>query len=233
MIFAAEGDAIWTRTYNGTADDYDVGLDIAADGSGNVYVTGYETDIVGGINIWVRKYDSDGNEVWTRIHNGTADDWDGGSGIAVDRNGTIYITGWEKVTGQGFNIWVRKYDSNGNEIWTKTYNGEANDDDRGGGIVVNGSGNVYVTGSEYVNGQNGNIWVRKYDPSGKELWTKTYNGTYNGYDEGSDIAVDGSDNVYVIGYESVTEEENNIWVRKYDSAGKELWTRTHSGTPHR
>lgn len=51
MIFAAEGDVIWTRTYNGTADDYDVGLDIAADGSGNVYVIGFEC-VTGGNTIF-------------------------------------------------------------------------------------------------------------------------------------------------------------------------------------
>ncbi|MBA7552548.1 hypothetical protein ES705_45116 [subsurface metagenome] len=229
-IFGAEGDIVWTRTHNGTADDWDVGIDIAVDESGNVYVTGYETDIVEGGNIWARKYDFDGNEVWTQTHNGTADDWDGGSGIAVDGNGNVYVVGWEKVTDQGFNIWVRKYDPNGNKLWTKTHNGMANDNDQGYGIAVDENGNVYVTGSEYVDGQDGNVWVRKYDSSGKELWTETYNGTYNGYDAGSDIAVDRSGNVYVIGHEWVTEDENNIWVGKYDSAGKILWTRTHSGT---
>ncbi|MFH1823658.1 MAG: SBBP repeat-containing protein [Candidatus Firestonebacteria bacterium] len=48
------------------------------------------------------------------------------------------------------------------EIWTKTYNGSANGDDHGYGIVVDGSGNVYVTGCETVTGQGTNIWIRKY-----------------------------------------------------------------------
>ena len=51
IILAAEGNVVWTRTYNGAADDCDVGLGIAADGSGNVYVTGFEC-VTGGNTIF-------------------------------------------------------------------------------------------------------------------------------------------------------------------------------------
>ena len=71
-IFGAEGDVVWTRTHNGPANNYDQGKGIAVDGSGNVYVTGSEYVIVEQANIWVRKYDSDVDVVWTRTHNGTA-----------------------------------------------------------------------------------------------------------------------------------------------------------------
>ncbi|MBA7519178.1 hypothetical protein ES705_11253 [subsurface metagenome] len=229
-IFAAEGDVLWTRTYNGAANEWDLGYDIAVDGSGNVYVTGYEEVIDEFFNIWVRKYDSDGSEVWTRTYNGTADGWDEGYGIAVDGRGNVYVTGSEYVDGQGSNIWVRKYNSEGDEVWTDIYNGTANQYDCGEGIAVDGSGNVYVTGSEYVDGQDSNIWVRKYDTDGDVIWTRTYNGTASDYDRGYGIAVDGSGNVYVAGYESVTGEQRNIWVRKYDSDGNEVWTRSYNGT---
>jgi len=111
---------------------------------------------------------------------------------------------------------VRKYDSAGNEVWTRTYNGTANGDDSGSDIAVDGSGNIYVTGSEWVTEQWLNIWVRKYDSAGKELWTRTYNGIANYLDEGTGIAVDGSGNVYVTGCESVTMWDYDIWVRKYE-----------------
>jgi hypothetical protein len=61
--------------------------------------------------------------------------------------------------------------------------------------------------------------VRKYDASGTELWTRTFDG--GGGDVGYGIATDGSDNVLVTGYASV-----DIWVRKYDGSGTVLWTRT-------
>jgi len=230
MILAAEGDIVWTRTYNGPADDWDFGLDVAVDGSGNVYVSGSESVSVDDYNIWVRKYNSEGNEVWTSTHNGTANGSDEGSGIAVDGSANVYVAGYEEVIGESINIWVRKYDANGNVAWTRTHNGTADGSDAGNGIAVDESGNVYVTGSEYVDGQDGNVWVRKYDSSGKALWTKTYNGACNGYDAGSDIALDRDGNVYVTGSEWVLGEDCNIWVRRYNSEGNEVWTSTFNST---
>ncbi|OGF46546.1 MAG: hypothetical protein A2231_13190 [Candidatus Firestonebacteria bacterium RIFOXYA2_FULL_40_8] len=227
--YDSNGSQVWTKTYQGTvAYGVSKGFGIAVDSSGNVYVTGCD-DVVGqGLNIWTRKYDRNGNEVWTKAHNGSANSEDIGYGIAVDNSGNVYVTGHETVTGQGANIWTRKYDSNGNEVWTKTYNDTANGNDKGYGIAVDNSGNVYVTGYEKVTGQSANIWTRKYDSSGNEVWTKTYNDAANGEDVGWGIAVDNSGNVYVTGYETVTSQR--MWTRKYDSNGNEVWTKTYNGT---
>jgi len=229
IVFAAEGDVIWTRTHNDSGDGDDRGYGIAVDASGNVYVTGYETVAGQGCNVWVRKYDPDGNEVWTRTYNGAADNFDIGYGIAVDASGNVYVTGYETVAGEGENIWLRKYDSNGNEVWTRTYNGTADSWDRGYGIAVDASGNVYVTGCEYVTDEGPNIWLRKYDPDGEEVWTMTYDGTDGWADAAYGIAADRNGNVYVTGTEYVAGESNNIWVRKYDPWGNEIWTSSYDG----
>jgi len=231
-IFGAEGDVIWTRTYDGVANGNDRGQGIAVDENGNVYIVGYES-VTGELsNIWVRKYDSSGNVEWTRTHNGPGSLADMGQGIAVDRNGNVYVTGYEYHSpAESYNIWFRKYNSNGGEVWTKTYNGASNGADCGYGIAVDDSGNVYVAGYETVTGVWGNIWVRKCDPDGEEIWTKTHNGPDNGTDRGYAIAVDASGNVYVTGYEDRgAPNEDDIWVRKYNSSGGEVWTRTHNGS---
>ncbi len=149
-IFGAEGDVIWTRTYDGAAHQDDEGYGIAVDGNGNVYLTGYEWVAAEWANIWVRKYDSDGDEVWTRDYDRGGDHT--GYGIAVDGSGNVYVTGSEAVMWEGLNIWVRKYTSGGDEVWTKTYNDTASQNDKGYGIAVDASGNVYVTGYEGVAG---------------------------------------------------------------------------------
>jgi len=230
-IFGAEGDVLWTRTYNGVDDSNDHGYGIAVDGDGNVYVTGYETVTGEMSNIWVRKYDSSGNVEWTRTYNGPGNKADTGMGIAVDGSGNVYVTGYEYLIAESYNIWVRKYNSNGEEVWTKTYNGASSDVDCGYGIAVDGNGNVYVAGYETVTGEWANIWVRKCDPDGEEIWTKTHNGPDNGSDRAYAIAVDGRGNVYVTGYEDRgAPNEDDIWVRKYNSNGGEVWTKTHNGS---
>ena len=219
----------WTRTYNDAIDGDDYGKDIAVDSDKNVYVVGYETVSGQGRNIWVRKYDSSGTEVWTRTHNGSNNSDDEGYGIAVDDDKNVYVVGYEDIGGAPGNVvWVRKYNSSGTEVWTRTYNDPEDRVDEGYGIAVDADKNVYVVGYEGVN--NDDIWVRKYDSGGNELWTKRHNGSADSSDKGYGIAVDGDKNVYVAGFETTSSQGEDIWIRKYDSSGNVIWTKTHNGS---
>ncbi|MEW6040184.1 MAG: fibronectin type III domain-containing protein [Elusimicrobiota bacterium] len=154
----------WITTYNNSSNSADYGKGISVDGSGNVYVTGFEDrfDLAQSYNIWVRKYDTNGLVQWTTTYNGTANGQDSGYGIATDGSGNVYVTGCSYETVSGFNIWVRKYDTNGLVQWTTTYKDTANGWDSGYGIATDASGNVYVTGCSYETVSGYNIWVRKY-----------------------------------------------------------------------
>ena len=212
--------AKWTRTYNDAANGDDRASGVAADTSGNVYVTGYITGA--GKDIWLRKYDASGNVVWTQTYNGTGNGDDIGSGVAVDSSGNVYVVGSVK-TGTNSNIWLRKYDPNGTELWTREYDGASNGNDYGKAIAIDNQGNVNITGSEWVSGQGDNIWVRGYDPSGTVVWTRTYNDATNGNDVGRGIATDMDGNVYVTG--SVAGTGQDIWIGKY-SGGFPCWTKS-------
>lgn len=221
--------SIWSKYYNkGTTNNN--GLGVALDGSGNVYITGYETFLGQGLNIWTRKYDKDGNEKWTQTYN-DGDDWtDVGNDIAVDSAGNVYVAGYETTIGQAQNIWIRKYDTDGNEKWTSTHNGNTDLNDVANGVTVDGSGNVYVAGSEYSFGQGSNVWAAKYDTDGNLKWIRTHNGEIDGNDEGKGIALDNAGNVYVAGYETVEGQGKNAWIRKYDNDGNIIWTQTYNGS---
>jgi hypothetical protein len=85
--------------------------------------------------------------------------------------------------------WIRQF---GTALW-----------DSGFGVSVDGAGNVYVIGETNgtLPGQRrvgGNdAFLRKYDGSGKEIWTRQF-GT-KGDDSALDVSVDSAGNVYVIG----------------------------------
>ena len=111
--------------------------------------------------------------------------------------------------------------------------------DRGQGIAVDTSGNIYVAGhtagdldgESNANPGTHDIFLTKYDPSGTRQWTRL-SGTTGGDESGwSAVAVDGSGNIYVTGYTSGNlDGETNAGgsdavLIKYNSSGTRQWTR--------
>ena len=141
----------------------DIGYGVAVDGSGNVYVTGKLRDTAsfgttnltsaGVEDIFVAKYNGSGVLQWVQKAGGTSEDV--GLGVAVDGSGNVYVTGYfegavtfgtTNLTSEGGNdLFVAKYNGSGVLQWVQKAGGA--NFDRGNGIAVDGTGNVYVTGN--------------------------------------------------------------------------------------
>jgi len=124
--FSPAGDQLWIRQF-GTASA-DTLRAVTTDASG-VYVAGTTSGALSGSSAgasdaFVRKYDPNGNELWTRQF-GTPSD-DEALGIASDGTG-VYVVGKTQGTFAGQptsangDPFVRKYDANGNELWTRQF----------------------------------------------------------------------------------------------------------------
>jgi cysteine-rich repeat protein len=228
--YTSGGNEDWTRTYNGPADSSDEAFGVAIDGSDGIVVAGYETTNAQGRDIWVRKYNAAGTEQWTETHNGTANDRDEAQAVAIDGSGTVYVAGWEYISGEGRNVWVRQYSAGGVAGWTQTYNGPDDANDEGWGVATDSGGNVIVIGFTPVAGQENDVWIRKYDGAGAELWTRTHSGRSERNDFGRAVTTDSADAVIVAGSEYLAGgAQDNIWVRKYDADGNELWNSEYWG----
>jgi uncharacterized delta-60 repeat protein len=168
------------------------------------------------------------SHAWARRYDGPSNAQDAASDIAVDGWGNVYVIGF--ITGSGgANYATIKYDTNGNRLWVRTYNGPGNGGDKAQAIAVDGSGNVYVTGQSTGSGGSLDYATIKYDTNGNRLWVRRYN-PYGGDDSAVDIAVDSAGNVYVTGqsYSATSLEDyatikysptgNRLWVRRYDSS---------------
>jgi hypothetical protein len=250
------GTLLW-HTFLGSPNG-DQGRGIAVDGAGNVYVTGYSDTAwgtpldpyAGGYgDAFVAKLDSGGTLLWHTFMGSKVGDY--GVGIAVDRDGNVYVTGdgWPawgtdpEPDNWATDVFVAKLDSSGTLLW-HTFLGSSSNFDFGGDIALGPGGSVYVIGwSELMwgvplnppSGQS-DAFVAKLDGNGALLWHTFLGG--RGRDYGRDIAVDGKGNAYALGDGEAAwgaprdpyAGGEEAFVAKLDSEGALLW-HTFFGSP--
>jgi hypothetical protein len=230
LKYDPSGTQLWVLRYNGPGNSADVASAIAVDGSGNICVTGYSVGIGTSNDYATLKYDPAGTQLfWVQRYNGSGNNIDEASAIAVDGSGNVYVTGWSTGSRTYYDYATLKYDPSGTELWLRTYNGPGNSYDGAHAIAVDGSGNVYVTGYSVGSGTSEDYATIKYDASGNQLWVKTYNGPGNGNDEANAIAVDSSGNVYVTGWSMGSGTYEDYATLKYDPSGNQLWVKRYNG----
>ncbi|MDB5283524.1 MAG: hypothetical protein JWO06_2599 [Bacteroidota bacterium] len=200
------------------------------------------------------------NWLWAKGAGGHGPYGNSSRGIATDRQGNSYITGEFScpvfVIGSdtllpaavNANVFIAKYDANGNEIWAKRPigNGIAY------GISLDGNGNVYITGQFFTsmifdhdtlsNPSGFYIFVAKYDSAGNELWVRCNSLTgalasNNAYS----ISADNKGNVYATGefsnttitfgsYTLTNSGSFDFFIVKYDSVGNVKWAKKAGGS---
>jgi uncharacterized delta-60 repeat protein len=197
------GDTVWVRRYNGPGNGSDYAYDLAVDGSGNVYVTGYSYGSGGtDMDYATVKYNSLGEFLWVRrYHGGPAGSDDRAFACGVDSSGNVYVTG-ESNDGDNYDYVTIKYNASGDRLWVRAYNGPGNVSDWAYDLAVDASGNVFVTGYSAQNSYspyNGDYATVGYNPHGDTLWVRRYNGPGDAEDGVSALVIDNSNNVYVTG----------------------------------
>ena len=153
-------------------------------------------------------------------------------GVAVDSTGNIYLVGcvynMSSMYKMLYDMVLVKYDSSGVQQWNRTWGGSGVDE--GYGVAVDSSDNVYLAGSTSSFGEGSSDMVlMKYDGSGVQQWNCTWGGGSS--DESYGVAVDSSDNVYLVGgTNSFGEGSRDMVLMKYDGSGVQQWYRTWGGS---
>jgi uncharacterized delta-60 repeat protein len=220
---------IWVARYNGPDNGWDGGNRLVVDNAGNVYVTGSSD---GGSTLYdfaTIKYDASGTAQWIRRYNGPGNGGDEAGAIFLDDDGNVYIAGYSQGSGTGSDYATIKYNNAGEEQWVARYNGPGNIGDGAGGIVVDDSGNVYVTGYSVGAGTESDYATIKYNSSGIEQWVARYNGPSNSHDRAIAIALDNSGNICVTGTSWDANSGDDYVTIKYDPAGFEQWAVRYDG----
>ena len=233
--------AAWMRQFGSPAWDRANG--VAVDGEGNIIAAGATQGALPGKTLggtwdaYAVKLSPAGKEILTLQFTDAVSL--GALALAVDGTANIILAGHSGGTlpGQtnaGYDdAWVRKLSPAGTEMWTHQFGSP--EPDWAFGVAADGSGNVIVAGGESsaLPGQTRvgleDAFVRKYSPSGTELWTHQF-GT-PALDRAWAVAVDGTGNIFIAGVtEGILSGQtraglDDCFVRKLSPAGTELWTR--------
>jgi hypothetical protein len=144
--YDSAGQEQWVTRYNGPGNYVDEARAIAVDSLGNVYVTGQSMGAGTYDDYATVKYNSAGQEQWVTRYNGTGNFNDDALAVALDSSGNVYVTGFSLGRARTYDYATVKYNSAGQQQWVARYDGAGRGYDDAQGIVVDGSGNVYVTG---------------------------------------------------------------------------------------
>lgn len=280
-VFVAKYDAMgyaqWAVKAGGTMADQ--GQGIALDGLGNTYVTGGFSDTAtfygssniqlisnGGIDAFIAKFDPAGQVLWAKKAGGLGAE--NGSKIKVDYLGNTYVTGTftndtmvfygptndSLFTNGQSDMFIAKFDINGDIVWASKAGGTGNDN--GYGLEIDFNGFTYVAGA-FLNkayfypgsgmdsltsfGSN-DIFLAKYDPNGYLVWVRQGGSSLT--DQGSNVALDADGNVYFVGnlngpctfYSPLanipvaSNGSSDIFIASYTSAGDIRWAKNAGGS---
>ncbi|PSR52250.1 hypothetical protein AHMF7605_01290 [Adhaeribacter arboris] len=242
----------WAKQIAGT-DDLE-GNSIAVDSDGNVYIAGTFEGVVDfdpdeGTHIipttsfkaFVQKFDSSGKLVWVRDFA----DFSAASKVIVDAAKNVYVTGYF-VEGPAIgkaDIFILKWNENGDLTWLKQMGGPGNDLSRS--MTLDKEGNILITGTfeqtpDFNLGKSpsiltsvgeADVFITKISTSSDLIWVKQIGGA--NYDECRTISMDEEGNLYTMGYfggpvdfdpgegvfNLVSTFNNGVFIQKLNAAG--------------
>jgi hypothetical protein len=261
----SSGNTTWSRNYGGAGVGLNF-FQLSMDGTGNVYVVGaflasnFTTPaltLIGVRDTYVIKIDTSGNTTWSKNFGGVGANAYGLS-LAVDGNSDVYVAGrltTASITTPAISLlgtqdaFIIKLDSSGNTTRASGYPGySASGTTNLSGVARDTSGNLYIVGNFTssifnIGGFSLNkigtqdIFAAKLDAAGNVIWAKNYGGSGSS-GTGSGVAVDGTGNVYIVGYlltaNFTTPALSRIGVAdaivlKLDTSGNTTWAKNYGG----
>lgn len=211
----------WHKTWGGSSTE--TAQSIYIDLSDYVYITGKARSFNTTDDVFIVKYDSNGNLIWNRTWGGSGNDI--GIDLTVDSQGNAYIAGITSSYGPGGqNVIFLIYNSTGHLQDSKIWGG--NSDDRANAIVKDSNGNTFIMGETGSFGAgNADVFLLKYNTSRDLEWNTTWGS--NTLDRPGDLAIDSNNDLYISGFTyhpDIGTGDENFFIAKFSSSGLPIWS---------
>jgi hypothetical protein len=211
---------------------------VVTDSSGNVYIAGHFTDYFQTYYVYLEKYDSGGNLLWTKQFRERTTSSLGdpttmrAHGLSVDGLGNLYLLFQKSFHPyQTPVVYVRKYNAAGGLRWEKLVSNTS--PSAPATLTTDADGNVYTAVICVSNTTQVDTCLSKLDTGGNSLWSVTLPSSVYQYVSG--LTTDADGNLFMTGYTQGSLEGTNqgfydAFVRKYDGSSNVLWTKQFGTT---
>jgi hypothetical protein len=228
--YSSDGIKVWTKLL-GTSEQtssnflggksWDEGNALTTGTDGSIYIAGFTYGSLdgqphsGGEDAFLTKFNADGSKVWTKLLGSTSADI--AYALTTGLDGSIYVTGITgasaydsqisgtsingKTTAGGIAVFLTKFNSDGEKIWTRLLDSSSNDiayaltTGLDGSIYVGGYTEGVLDGQSKVGSRDG--FLSKFSTDGTKAWTLLTGLSYSDYAEAIATGLDGS--IYVTG----------------------------------
>lgn len=176
---------------------------------GGFVITGYTYQTTQkSYDVLLIKTDSLGQIEWESTVGGT--DWDMAQAVSITPDSGFIVVGQTYSFGAGNgNIYVLKFNSIGDTLWTRVLGGDSLD--FASSVDITADSNYLVGANTQSYGKGGmDVWVIKYSKAGDTLWSRFYGDTLD-------------DRLYSI---KVTHDKGFVWsgcTRSYGGVGLQGW----------
>ena len=209
--YDASGQLLFSRMLG--SNESGGGFKVAVDSSDNVVISGQtggaltQSAYDGGLDNFISKFGSEGEELWTRQLGPFATD--SALDVTFDSSGNIYASGItygaissDQTYGEDADAYVTKLDSSGTLQFNRQYS--AGGSEKATAVAVNSSGDIFIAGMADANG-----FLRKYDSSGNVTYTQSL-GSVGTSGDVTGISLDSNGDAYVSGFTTDTALDSTV-----------------------
>ncbi len=251
-------ETVWSQIFGDPSSQYV--RSVAYDAQGNLFAVGSFSGtlnfggdplISSGNDVFVAKFDLQGNHLWSHRYGDAAQQ--SAQGMAVDLEGNVVVVG--RFAGvmnveqtvltavQGDDVFVLKFDPNGNKVWARQF-GDAGVQQQASSVAVDQTtGEIVLTGSfdgaldfdgkKVSTSGEADVFLAKLSNDGTGVWAKRFGDTQSQY--GIRLALDPLGNILLAGQFAgtidlgagnvFTNGSGDVFLARFDTAGASSWAK--------
>ena len=171
LKYSNDGALLWSHFVSSGNGQADLAWAVAIDACDAIVVPASHFNDGTGLDIVVRKYDTDGGLQWERFEATALTDY--AVGVGVDARGNIIAVGGEvDAASNYFDFWTRRYDADGETLWTSISDGGGMTSDQFTAVATSAAGVSWSVGISSPLPEDTMAIVLSRSPDGDVRWTR-------------------------------------------------------------